>query len=353
MPRFFSSSKPRRISVTVRPNFERKPPDDCQRPEPRAASLTRMPMFGRTPTFSAYSRTSSSSVYFLDDRDDLAAHLLRQHRHLDEFEVLEAVADDRRVVGRHRRHREQLRLAAGLEAEAVLRAEVQHFLDDLALLVHLDRIDAAVLALILVLGDRALERAVDLAEPVLEDVGEAEQDRHGQAAQLQAIDQPLEIDAAVRFLGGMDLQVALLVDREVALSPARHVVQLGGFGGRPGRGAGSCSDRSGVRLQCAHLLVNRINERSFISFRYLIARKNVACNDVEPCARDQGLLLPQRPTRSAPNDRCLRPRLRLERRLRLRRARLCARRARRRRRCRAEGRSGRLGSPRSTATAAG
>ena len=64
MPRFFSSSKPRRISVTVRPNFERKPPDDCQRPEPLAASLTRMPMFGRTPTFSAYSSTSSSSVYF-------------------------------------------------------------------------------------------------------------------------------------------------------------------------------------------------------------------------------------------------------------------------------------------------
>ena len=29
------------ISVTVRPNFDRKPPDDCQRPLPRAASLTR------------------------------------------------------------------------------------------------------------------------------------------------------------------------------------------------------------------------------------------------------------------------------------------------------------------------
>ncbi len=132
----------------------------------------------------------------LDHRDDLAAHLLRQHRHLDEFEILEAVADDRRVVGRHRRHGEQLRLAAGLEAEAVLRAEVQHFLDDLALLVHLDRVDAAVLALVLVLVDRALEGAVDLAEPVLEDVGEANQDRHREAAQLQAIDQPLQIDAA-------------------------------------------------------------------------------------------------------------------------------------------------------------
>ncbi len=50
--------------MTVRPNFERNPPDDCHRPEPLAASLTRMPMFGRTPTFSAYSSTSASSLYF-------------------------------------------------------------------------------------------------------------------------------------------------------------------------------------------------------------------------------------------------------------------------------------------------
>jgi hypothetical protein len=35
---------------------------------------------------------------FFDHRDDLAADLLRQHRHLDVFVVLEAVADDRRVV---------------------------------------------------------------------------------------------------------------------------------------------------------------------------------------------------------------------------------------------------------------
>ncbi len=38
-------------------------------------------------------------------------------------------------------------------------AELQHFLDDLPLLVDLDRIDAAVGALIFVLGDRGLERA--------------------------------------------------------------------------------------------------------------------------------------------------------------------------------------------------
>ena len=34
----------------------------------------------------------------LDDRDDVLADLAGQHRHLDELVVLEAVADDRRVV---------------------------------------------------------------------------------------------------------------------------------------------------------------------------------------------------------------------------------------------------------------
>ncbi len=50
--------------MTVSPNFERNPPDCCQRPEPRAASLTRMPIIGRTPSLWAILRISSSSVYF-------------------------------------------------------------------------------------------------------------------------------------------------------------------------------------------------------------------------------------------------------------------------------------------------
>ena len=88
---------------------------------------------------------------FLDDRDDVAADLLGQHRHLDELGVLEAVADDRRVVVGLGRDRHQLGLGAGLEAEAVLAPEIEHFLDDLALLVDLDRVDADVAALVLVL----------------------------------------------------------------------------------------------------------------------------------------------------------------------------------------------------------
>ena len=51
-----------------------------------------------------------------------------------------------------RQHREQLRLGAGLEAEAERLAEVEDLLDDVPLLVHLDRVDAAVVALVVVLA---------------------------------------------------------------------------------------------------------------------------------------------------------------------------------------------------------
>ena len=56
-----SSSSPFISSLAVRPNLLRKPPDACQRPLPRVASFTRMPIRGRTPSFSAYSSTMCSS----------------------------------------------------------------------------------------------------------------------------------------------------------------------------------------------------------------------------------------------------------------------------------------------------
>ena len=254
MPRDFSSSSPRMISVTVRPNFERKPPDDCQRPLPRAASFTRMPICGRTPIFSAASRMSPSSVYFSTTGMMLRPILLGQHRRLDELGVLEAVADDRRVVVGERHDGQQLRLRAGLEAELVRLAEVEHLFDDLALLVDLDRVDAAVAALVLVLGDGGLEGRVNVAEAVLQDVGEADEHRQADAAELQAIDQLLEVDGLGRVLGRVHLHVTGGVDREVAVAPARHLVQLARVVHAPGarRRGGGCDRHGRVRWsQCS------------------------------------------------------------------------------------------------------
>ena len=122
----------------------------------------------------------------------------------------------------------QLGLAAGLEAEVERLAEVEDLLDDLALLVHLDRVDAAVAVLVLGLLDGVLERLVQLADAVPEDVGEAEEDRQLDAARLELVDQLLEIDVALAPLGRMDLEVAGLVDREVALAPVADAVGLDG-----------------------------------------------------------------------------------------------------------------------------
>ena len=162
------------ISVTVRPNFERKPPDDCQRPLPRDGQLDAHADLRPDAELLRGLEDQPELGVLLDDRDDVAADLVRQHRRFDELGVLEAVADDRRVVVGERDDGQQLRLRAGLEAEVVRLAEVEDLLDDLALLVDLDRVDAAVAALVLVLRDGGLERGVDLAEAVLEDVGEAD-----------------------------------------------------------------------------------------------------------------------------------------------------------------------------------
>ena len=170
---------------------------------------------------------------FLDDRDDPPAHLLGQHRHLDELGVLEAVADDRRLVRRHRDHGQQLGLGPGLEAEVVRPAEVEDLLDDLPLLVDLDRIDAEVLALVLVLRDGRLKRAVNVGEPLPEDVAKPDQDRQADAAQLQVIDELLQVDRALGILGGVDADVAVRADGEVALAPALDFVELRRVGHGP------------------------------------------------------------------------------------------------------------------------
>ncbi len=165
---------------------------------------------------------------FLDHRDDVAPDFLGQHRHFDEFRVLEAVADDRRVVIRLGHDGQELRLGAGLETEPVLAAEVEHFLDHLPLLVHFDRINADVFAVVLVLRDRGAEGVVDVANAVAQDVAEPEEHREPDPAQQQVVGQLLQIDGPGRILRRMHEHVPGRRDREVAFTPAVHLVEIGG-----------------------------------------------------------------------------------------------------------------------------
>ena len=71
---------------------------------------------------------------------------------------------------------QQLGLAARLDAQVEGPPVFDQLLDDVALLVDLDRVDAAVAALVLVLRDGLLEGAAELLDPGLQDVGEADQE---------------------------------------------------------------------------------------------------------------------------------------------------------------------------------
>ena len=206
---------------------------------------------------------------FLDDRDDVPADLLRQHGQLDELGVLEAVADDRRVVVGERGDGDQLGLRARFEPEVERPAEVEDLFDDLPLLVHLDGVDADVLAGVFVLGDGRLKGVVNVLQPVLQDVAEANQRRQADAAKLEMIDQLLQIDRPARLLRRMDLDVAVLADGEVSLPPAGDLVHLSGIDGGPGFSDVVCGTRGHRLSHAAHMIrdIRRPFSGSVVRFR--------------------------------------------------------------------------------------
>ena len=67
-----------------------------------------------------------------------------------------------------------------------------------------------------------------MSQAMAEDVGKAQQDRQGDAAQLQMVGQLLQVDGARRILGGVGEDVAVLGDREVALAPSIELVEFRG-----------------------------------------------------------------------------------------------------------------------------
>ncbi len=170
----------------------------------------------------------------LDDEDDGLAHLRREQRGLDVLLVLVAVADDDGLVVLVDRHDgEELGFAARLEAVVERPAELDDLLDDRAVLVDLDRIDAAVLALVLVLAHRVVERAAEQLDASAQDVAEPQEDRELDAACGELVDQLLHVDLAVAFTAWLDDQVALVVHGKVAASPPRDVVRVVRVGGSP------------------------------------------------------------------------------------------------------------------------
>ncbi len=120
----------------------------------------RTPAVGVTPSSSAAAQQHVDLAQLLDDDEHLVAELLAHEGEAHELLVLVAVADDE-VLGAlgQPEHRLQLGLGAALEADAVLAAELDDLLDDVPLLVDLDRVHGGVAAGVLELADRAARTA--------------------------------------------------------------------------------------------------------------------------------------------------------------------------------------------------
>ncbi len=190
----------------------------------------------------------------LDDDEHTVADLLPHEGEPHELVVLVAVADDDvlRALG-HREHRLQLRLRAALQTDAVRLAELDDLLDDVPLLIDLDRVDGRVPTAVLELLDRRLEARAQLLDAGAEDVGEAEQ--HGKPDsllfQVAREVQEVELALAVRAIGAHH-DAARVVDVEVPGAPPFDVVEC------------ACAvDRPGLALGCAlHLRLSRHARRN-------------------------------------------------------------------------------------------
>src|SRR5207253_104078 len=121
-------------------------------------------------------------------------------------------------------------------AELVLAAVFEDFFHHLALLIHFNRVHAAIIGFVIVLGDGVLKSLVHLAQTVLQNSTEADQDRQRDAAQLQIVYQFFEIDAARGLFVGANPHVTVRSDREIAFAPTGDVIQLARLGDGPAVG---------------------------------------------------------------------------------------------------------------------
>ena len=169
--------------------------------------------------------------HLLEDEDDRLAHPDAVQREADEGVVLVAVCRDEAVRAEILRERgEELWLAASLEAVAVLAAGLDDLLHDDFLLVHLDGKHSAEHAVVFIFLDRVQERLVELLHGGVEDLREPHDDRRGDAAQGDVVDDGLEIHEAVVLARRVDEEISVVRDGEKALAPVLDAVELLGIG---------------------------------------------------------------------------------------------------------------------------
>ncbi len=107
-------------------------------------------------------------------------------------------------------------------------ASVHDFLDDFAELVDLDGEDATVDILVTGFGDGGGEGAVDGFDAIAEEILEAEDHGESEAAFASGGDDLGDIDTGLGVSGGLDLDIAVGVDRKIIGAPAVDIVERNG-----------------------------------------------------------------------------------------------------------------------------
>jgi hypothetical protein len=139
---------------------------------------------------------------------------------------------------------------------------------------------------------------VNVAESMLEDVGEANEHRKADPAELQAINQLLEVYGLGGVFRWVHLDVASVVDRDIAVTPPRDFVQLGGLMHAPGtcRRGGGCDWH---RPSVGHSAHERDDKRLSVSKRAIFSGRDAISPAFALCAASTFAL---RGTADTPRD---------------------------------------------------
>src|ERR1035438_9460397 len=188
----------------------------------------RSTLFPYTTLFRSGQRDDLAQLLeLLDDHDHLLVQFGAEQRHANETSVLVAVADNQAaLLVLHGEAGEQLRLAADLQAELVRLARIQNLFHHLTQLVYFDREYAAILALVIELGDGIAERQVDRLHPVAQDVLESNQQRKLQPASLGFFDHIGQVHRRAGIAQRLGDDMPGLVDVKVLRAPTMNVVQV-------------------------------------------------------------------------------------------------------------------------------
>ena len=161
------------------------------------------------------------------------AQLLAHQRQAQVFRVLVAVADDGIARVGQRQHGQQLRLGARLQADTLaIFTGPQDLVHHPALLVHLDRVHRRIAALVLIGLDGLTEGPGQQLHPLAQNPGKARQHRRPQPGRPAVFQHRFQRGLAALLAIGPHTQLALVVDTEVAVAPAIHVIDVAGGYGR-------------------------------------------------------------------------------------------------------------------------